>query len=92
MFMSRLSIREGDPMLEKGALWTYWEGGYRDSGKDEGATLVLQTKQNKQGWFWFIPLHDSMMSIGIVGVRRVQVGGTRGQGSDLRKRVMICRV
>ena len=36
-------LRVWDPVLNKGAIWTYWEGAYRDTGRDEGATLVLQT-------------------------------------------------
>jgi flavin-dependent dehydrogenase len=52
-------------VLNKGAIWTYWEGAYRDTGKDEGATIVLQTS-NKQGWWWYIPLHDNRVSIGVV--------------------------
>jgi flavin-dependent dehydrogenase len=65
MIMSRLNLREWDPELKKAALWTYWEGAYRDTGRDEGATLVLQT-QGKNGWFWYIPLHDDIMSVGVV--------------------------
>ena len=42
IIMSRLGLREWDPVLKKAALWTYWEGAYRDTGQDEGATLVLQ--------------------------------------------------
>ena len=30
-----------------------------------GATLVLQT-QGKKGWFWYIPLHNDITSVGIV--------------------------
>ncbi len=52
-------------MLNKGAVWTYWENAYRDTGKDEGATVVLQL-DNKLGWFWYIPLHDNRVSIGVV--------------------------
>src|SRR4029450_8716418 len=65
MIMSRLNLREWDPVLKKAAVWTYWEGAYRDSGRDEGATLVLQT-QGKTGWFWYIPLHDDILSVGVV--------------------------
>jgi flavin-dependent dehydrogenase len=65
MIMSRLNLREWDPELKKSALWTYWEGAYRDTGRDEGATLVLQT-QGKNGWFWYIPLHDNILSVGVV--------------------------
>ncbi|HYT92417.1 MAG TPA: NAD(P)/FAD-dependent oxidoreductase, partial [Gemmataceae bacterium] len=65
MIMSRLGLREWDPVLKKAALWTYWEGAYRDIGRDEGATLVLQTR-GKKGWFWYIPLHDNVISVGVV--------------------------
>ena len=55
----------GIPILNKGAIWTYWRGAYRDTGRDEGATMVLQT-DNKNGWFWYIPQHDDTVSVGIV--------------------------
>jgi len=65
MLMNRLKLRVWDPVLNKGAIWTYWEGAYRDTGRDEGATVVLQT-ESKNGWFWNIPLHNNRVSIGIV--------------------------
>jgi hypothetical protein len=48
LIMNRRNLRVWDPILNKGAIWTYWEGAYRDSGRDEGATLVIQNG-NKQG-------------------------------------------
>ncbi|MGE3511815.1 MAG: NAD(P)/FAD-dependent oxidoreductase [Vicinamibacterales bacterium] len=65
LIQNRLRLRVWDPVLNKGAIWTYWEGAYRDSGRDEGATMVLQTG-NKKGWFWYIPLHDNIVSVGVV--------------------------
>src|SRR4051794_12142364 len=65
MIMDRLGLREWDPVLKKAALWTYWKGAYRDTGRDEGATLVIQT-EGKKGWFWYIPLHDDVVSVGVV--------------------------
>jgi flavin-dependent dehydrogenase len=65
LLMNKLNLRVWDPILNKGAIWTYWEGAYRDSGKDEGATLVIQNA-NKKGWFWYIPQHDNIVSVGIV--------------------------
>jgi flavin-dependent dehydrogenase len=62
---NRLKTREVIPELKKGAVWTYWEGAYRDAGRDEGATMVLQTR-GKQGWFWYIPLHNNIISVGVV--------------------------
>jgi len=65
LIQDRLGLREWDPVLKKAAVWTYWKGAYRDAGKDEGATIVLQLDQ-KQGWFWYIPLHDDTLSVGVV--------------------------
>lgn len=65
MIMDRLKLRRWDPDLRKAAVWTYWKGAYRDLGKDEGTTVVIQT-QGKKGWFWYIPLHDGTVSVGVV--------------------------
>jgi flavin-dependent dehydrogenase len=65
MLQNRFKLRLWDPVLNKGAIWTYFQGAYRDSGRDEGATLVIQTT-NKQGWFWYIPQHDDTISVGVV--------------------------
>jgi flavin-dependent dehydrogenase len=65
MLASRFKLQVKDPELKKGALWTYFEGAYRDSGRDEGATMVLQTA-GKKGWFWYIPLHNDIVSVGVV--------------------------
>jgi len=65
MLIDRLGLREWDPVLKKAALWTYWKGAFRDTGRDEGATLVIQT-EGKKGWFWYIPLHDDVVSVGVV--------------------------
>lgn len=65
LIQDRLGLREWDPILKKAAVWTYWKGAYRDSGRDEGATIVMQT-QGKKGWFWYIPLHDDVLSVGVV--------------------------
>jgi hypothetical protein len=65
MLMNKLELRVWDPLLDKGAIWTYWRGAYRDTGRDEGATMVLQTA-DKKGWFWYIPLHEDRVSVGVV--------------------------
>jgi flavin-dependent dehydrogenase len=61
----RRQLRVWDPVLNKGAIWTYWKGAYRDTGRDEGATMVLQTA-DKNGWFWYIPQHNDIVSVGVV--------------------------
>jgi flavin-dependent dehydrogenase len=65
MLQNRFKLRLWDPVLNKGAIWTYWRNAYRDAGKDEGATVVIQTT-NKKGWWWYIPQHDDTVSLGVV--------------------------
>jgi flavin-dependent dehydrogenase len=65
LLQNRFKLRLWDPILNKGAIWTYWEGAYRDAGRDEGATMVLQTA-GRSGWFWYIPLHNDIVSVGVV--------------------------
>jgi flavin-dependent dehydrogenase len=65
LIIDRFGLRDWDPKLKKAALWTYWKGAQRDTGRDEGATLVIQTK-GKTGWFWYIPQHDDIVSVGVV--------------------------
>jgi flavin-dependent dehydrogenase len=65
LLQNRFKLRVWDPVLNKGAIWTYWKGAYRDTGRDEGATMVLQTA-DRQGWFWYIPQHNDIVSVGVV--------------------------
>jgi flavin-dependent dehydrogenase len=65
MLQNRFKLRLWDPVLNKGAIWAYYEGAYRDTGRDEGATMVIQTT-NKHGWWWYIPQHDNTISVGVV--------------------------
>jgi flavin-dependent dehydrogenase len=65
LIQNRMRLRVWDPVLNKGAIWTYWQGAYRDTGRDEGATMVLQTA-DKNGWFWYIPQHHDQVSVGVV--------------------------
>lgn len=59
--------RQRDPELNKIALWTYYKGGKRGEGRDEGATTVAYIPE--KGWFWHIPMHDDRISLGVVGER-----------------------
>jgi len=56
--------RTRDPYLNKVAVWTYYKGSKREPGIDEGATTVAYVPD--KGWFWHIPQHDDMLSIGVV--------------------------
>lgn len=62
------AVRNGwrlrDPMLNKVAVWTYYEGALRDAGIDAGATTVAFVPE--KGWFWYIPQHANRVSVGVV--------------------------
>lgn len=61
----KLKIYEPDPHLNKGVLYTYFRGAMRECGVDEGTTIILHT-EGKDGWFWYIPLKDNVVSVGVV--------------------------
>jgi len=56
-----------DPRLNKVAIWTYYRGALRDAGHDEGATTVAYLPG--KGWFWYIPLPEDTVSVGVVAER-----------------------
>ncbi|MCZ6633853.1 MAG: NAD(P)/FAD-dependent oxidoreductase [bacterium] len=62
----KLNLKTVEPELKKASIFTHFKGGYRDEGIDEGATLILHTKE-KDSWFWSIPLSDDVVSVGVVG-------------------------
>ena len=61
---ARNNWRIPDPFLNKIAVWTYYKGAKRDEGVDAGATTVAYIPE--KGWFWYIPQHDDMISVGVV--------------------------
>lgn len=62
----QLNLNTIEPNLKMASLFTHYEGGHRDEGIDEGATLILHTEA-KDSWFWSIPLPYNRTSIGVVG-------------------------
>ena len=62
----KLKINTIEPTLKKASIFTHFEGGIRDEGIDEGATLILHT-ESKDSWFWSIPLPYDRVSVGVVG-------------------------
>jgi flavin-dependent dehydrogenase len=64
-----------DPYLNKIAIWTYYKGALRDPGIDEGATTVAYVPE--KGWFWYIPLPQDVVSVGIVAEKQYLYNGSR---------------
>ena len=89
LMINKLGLRKSDPQLNKGAIWSYFEGAYRDTGRDEGATLVLQTK-GKKGWFWYIPQHNNIVSIGVVADFDYLFTGRKDHEATFNEEVELC--
>ena len=50
--------------LKKTSIWAYYKGGERLEGIDAGETTILMIPEC--GWFWYIPLPDDVVSVGLV--------------------------
>ena len=60
----QLGLRDSVPGLKKASLWSYYRGGKRLEGIDAGETTIFMIPEC--GWFWYIPLPNDIVSVGIV--------------------------
>jgi flavin-dependent dehydrogenase len=60
----QLGLRSPLPELRKASAWGYFRGGKRLPGIDAGETTMFLIPGG--GWFWYIPLPDDIVSVGIV--------------------------
>jgi len=61
---SKLGWKKRDPELNKVSIFSYFKGAKLDPGLNAGATTVAYIA--KKGWFWYIPLPNDVVSVGIV--------------------------
>ncbi|MEZ5361487.1 MAG: NAD(P)/FAD-dependent oxidoreductase [Bryobacterales bacterium] len=83
--MMRNKWRVRDPELDKIAIWTYYKGAMRDPGIDEGATTVAYVPD--KGWFWYIPLPDDIVSVGVVAEKEYLYRDTRDLAEIFQREV-----
>jgi flavin-dependent dehydrogenase len=84
----RFGWKERDAELNKIAVWSYFKGARRDPGLDEGATTVAYVPQ--KGWFWYIPLHSDVVSVGVVGEPGYLYRDTRDPNRIFEREVGAC--
>ena len=77
----KLGLRVAEPNLKKVSIFSHFRGARRDAGVDEGATLIMHTR-NRDSWFWYIPLADDVVSVGVVGDLEYLLG----RGGDAQTR------
>ena len=85
----RLGLRKKDPHLVKGSIFAHYENGHRDPGIDEGATIILHTRDNK-GWFWYIPLSKNRVSVGVVSSPKSLFGDQASPEEVLNREIDNC--
>jgi flavin-dependent dehydrogenase len=61
---NQLGLKVPVPGLNKASVWSYYRGGHRLEGIDAGETTVFMLPG--RGWFWYIPLPDDVVSVGVV--------------------------
>ncbi len=66
MLAERMKLKEYYPDLKKAAIWGYFDGAVRAGGGNPEVTCILHT-ETKDAWFWFIPLGNGTVSVGLVG-------------------------
>ena len=66
MIANRLGLKEYYDDLKKAAIWGYFDGAKRAGGGNPEVTCILHTN-SKDAWFWYIPLADGTVSVGLVG-------------------------
>lgn len=81
----RNNWRVPDPKLKKIAVWSYYKGALRDPGVDEGATTVAYVPE--RGWFWYIPLPNDVVSVGVVAERDYLYRGERDPEAIFQREV-----
>ena len=90
LISKRLGIRRPDPKLRKASIFAHYRGARRDSGRNEGATLVLSTPHS-DGWFWYIPLPDDVVSVGVVGDLDRLIATRESPEQTLEEEIAACR-
>ena len=89
LLANRLGWKRRDPDLNKIAIFTYFTGARRDPGLDAGATTVAYIAD--KGWFWYIPLVDDTVSVGVVAEHDYLYRDTRDPEAIFRREAAECQ-
>ena len=84
-----LGWKRRDPDQNKIAIFTYLTGALRDPGLDEGATTVAYIPE--KGWFWYIPLVNDMVGVGVVAEHDYLYRESRDPEEIFHREAETCR-
>ena len=86
---SQLGLKSPIPGLTKASCWSYYKGGKRGEGIDAGETTMFMIPE--RGWFWYIPLPDDLVSVGIVASPDYLFAETADADTVFVREVVKCR-
>ncbi|KIP05710.1 putative halogenase [Phlebiopsis gigantea 11061_1 CR5-6] len=67
MSVKYLKNRQFSQSLKNVALWGYWTGaGAYMPGTSRDNAVWIEALEDESGWAWFIPLHNGVVSVGVV--------------------------
>jgi len=84
----QLDLRSPLPELRKASAWAYFRGGKRLPGIDAGETTMFLIPDG--GWFWYIPLPDDIVSVGIVADPEYLFSQSDGAEAAFTREVARC--
>ena len=84
----QLGLREPLPELRKASVWGYFRGGKRLPGIDAGETTMFLIPGG--GWFWYIPLPDDIVSVGLVADPEYVFSGSDDMETAFTREVARC--
>ncbi|MEW6304792.1 MAG: NAD(P)/FAD-dependent oxidoreductase [Verrucomicrobiota bacterium] len=84
----QLDLKSELPELRKASAWGYFRGGKRLPGIDAGETTMFLIPDG--GWFWYIPLPDDIISVGIVADPAYLFAQTDNLEEAFTREVALC--
>ena len=88
LLANKFGWKRRDPNLDKMSIFTYFKGARRDPGIDQGATTVAYIAE--KGWFWYIPLSDDVVSVGVVAEHDYLYRGSRDSKEIFSREADAC--
>jgi len=85
----QLGLKVDVPQLNKASIWSYYRGGERREGIDAGETTVFMIED--RGWFWYIPLPDDLVSVGVVAAPEYLFGESNDFETVFMREVERCQ-
>jgi flavin-dependent dehydrogenase len=89
LIASQIGVTVSDRNFRNAAIWGYFRNGARAGGSNPEVSCVIQTADG-QGWFWYIPLFDGTVSVGLVAENQNLLRRGGGPQQTLETEIKNC--